>query len=67
MIEIRLDDQARQLPAGTTLAALLESLERPPASVATALNGNFIPRERRAATVLGAGDQVLLFKPIVGG
>lgn len=67
MIEIRLDDEARQLPAGTTLAALLESLERPPASVATALNGSFIPRDRRAATVLGAGDQVLLFKPIVGG
>jgi len=66
-ITIHLDEQTLQLPAGTTLAALLERLQRPPESVATALNGFFVPREARPGTVLGHGDQVLLFKPIVGG
>ena len=66
-IALYLDDQPLQLPAGTTLATLLERQQLAPDSVATALNGLFVPREARASTVLGHGDQVLLFKPIVGG
>jgi sulfur carrier protein len=66
-ITIHLDEQALQVRAGTTLAQLLEQLQHAPASVGTALNGLFVPREARPDTVLGHGDQVLLFKPIVGG
>jgi len=67
MITIHLDDQALSLPEGSTLDQLLIQQQRPPESVATALNGQFVAREARPGTVLHDGDQVLLFKPIVGG
>ncbi len=67
MITIHLDDQALQLPAGSTLADLLALQQRAPESVATARNGQFIAREARPDTMLADGDQILLFKPIVGG
>jgi sulfur carrier protein len=66
-ITIHFDEHPLQVPAGTTLAALLERQQRAPESVATAVNGLFVPRDARPGTVLGHGDQILLFKPIVGG
>ena len=64
---IYLDDEAISLPAGLNLDALLAQLQRAPASVATARNGEFVAREARADTLLVDGDRILLFKPIVGG
>lgn len=66
-ITVRLDDRAVAMPAGATLAQLLELERREAAAVVTALNGRFIPRDARAGTVLGDGDLVLFFQPIVGG
>ena len=66
-IELRLDDRPHRVPAGTTLAGLVERLGYRPADVASAVNGAFVPRAARAARELAAGDAVLLFKPIVGG
>ncbi|MGN6830056.1 sulfur carrier protein ThiS [Paucibacter sp. M5-1] len=67
MITIHLDEQALQLPPGSTLAELLVRQQRAPESVATARNGEFVAREARPGTVLSDGDRILLFKPIVGG
>lgn len=59
------------LPAGSTLADAVERLfagtDRAPATVATAVNGSFVPREARAGHVLTDGDAVLCFSPITGG
>ncbi|MBB3197259.1 sulfur carrier protein ThiS [Roseateles terrae] len=66
-ITIRLDDRPLQVPAGSHLSDLLAREALVPTSVATALNGRFVPRAARAATPLSDGDQVLLFQPIVGG
>ena len=66
-IEVRLDQQPQRLPAGTTLAQLVERLGHAPAAVGTALNGRFVPRAERPAHALADGDAVLLFQPIVGG
>jgi len=66
-IQILIDEQPRELPAGSNLAELLALLQREPRSVATAVNGRFVAREARPATMLAEGDQVLLFQPIVGG
>lgn len=52
---------------GLQMAQLLEGLGTPPGSVATALNGHFVPRERRAHTLLQPGDVLTVFQPIVGG
>lgn len=66
-ITIHLDEKPLPLPTGSTLADLLDQLQRAPDSVATALNGQFVARDARPDTVLNDGDQVLIFRPIVGG
>jgi len=66
-IELLLDGTPQRLAAGTTLAALVESLGHAPDAVGTAVNGAFVARAARDARVLQAGDAVFLFKPIVGG
>ncbi len=66
-ITVLLDEQPLRLSAGSSLAQLLEQLRRPPESVATALNGRFVPRQARPGTRLADGDQVLFFHPITGG
>lgn len=38
-----------------------------PESLATALNGQFVPRSQRATTALRAGDHIQTFQPITGG
>ncbi|WP_310386875.1 sulfur carrier protein ThiS [Roseateles sp.] len=66
-INVSLDGQLQQVKPATPLAELLSALSLAPESVATALNGQFVAREARAQALLKDGDQVLLFKPIVGG
>ena len=51
----------------TTLDALLKRLGQPADGVATAVNGEFVPRAQRADRRLGAGDAITCFAPIVGG
>jgi sulfur carrier protein len=67
LITVQLDGRPHALPSGSTLAALIASLGHAPEAVGSAVNGLFVPRGRRAACVLQAGDAVLLFQPIVGG
>lgn len=50
-----------------TLAALVASLGFAEAQVATALNGAFVARGQRAATLLGDGDKVEIVAPRQGG
>ena len=52
---------------GLSLAELLTCLGEPANEVATALNGEFIARERRDCVRLVAGDRLTFFKAIVGG
>lgn len=66
-ITVRLDDRAVAMPAGATLAQLIELERREADAVATALNGRFVARDARAGTALNDGDVVLFFQPIVGG
>jgi len=53
--------------ATATLAALVESLGFAESAVATAHNGAFVPRGRRSATELTAGDRVEIVAPRQGG
>lgn len=64
---IRLDGAPCMLARGTSLATLVHELGHAPASVGTAVNGSFVARAQRDGRVLQAGDEVLLFQPIVGG
>ena len=57
--------------AQTTTAATLYdwvlSQGATPESLATAVNGNFVPRSQRAQCLLADGDTILTFQPIQGG
>ena len=50
-----------------TLADLVAELGEPPQSLATAVNGEFVPRSARATVQLRDGDAVFTFQPITGG
>jgi sulfur carrier protein len=50
-----------------TLADLIASLGFAEAAVATARNGDFVPRGARAATTLAPGDKIEIVSPRQGG
>ena len=50
-----------------TVAAVLEALEYEDATVATALNGEFVPKRARDATPLKDGDRIEILAPRQGG
>lgn len=54
-------------PEGLTLAQLLDEQGLEADTIATAVNGAFVPRTLRATTPLQPGDTVLTFQAIVGG
>lgn len=51
----------------TTLHDWVLTQDATPESLATAVNGQFVPRTERAATVLRPGDHIVTFQPIEGG
>ncbi|MEJ1992098.1 MAG: sulfur carrier protein ThiS [Maritimibacter sp.] len=53
--------------AAQTLAAALEELGFTSPAIATALNGQFVPRPARAATALHDGDRLEVLAPMQGG
>jgi sulfur carrier protein len=65
-IGIRLNGEPTETDA-RTLAELVASQGYSEAAVATALNGDFVPRHARAATVLADGDKVEIVAPRQGG
>ena len=67
MINITVNGEKRQMPAGSTLADALASHEQPATSFASALNGEFVARDARASTPLADGDAVFTFQAITGG
>lgn len=64
---LNFNDQTLPCPEGLTLAALLDAQGVDAAAVATAVNGEFVPRSQRDTTLLQPGDTVLTFQAIVGG
>jgi sulfur carrier protein len=50
-----------------TLAAVLAELEMEGATVATALNGTFVPARRRSEQPVEAGDAIEIVAPRQGG
>lgn len=49
------------------LAAALTELGYTDATVATAVNGSFVPAVNRASTALAEGDQLEILAPMQGG
>ena len=66
-LQVSLNGETLALPAGSTLDALLQARDLDPMTHATAVNGQFVPRDARAAHALQDGDTVMCFQAIVGG
>jgi sulfur carrier protein len=66
-ITITLNGEAREMPAGSTLADALAPGGLPATSFASAVNGEFVARDARASTLLSDGDAVFTFQAITGG
>ena len=66
-INITVNGEKRQAPAGSTLADVLAAGGQPAASFASAVNGEFVARDARASTALSDGDVVFTFQAITGG
>jgi sulfur carrier protein len=66
-MDILVNGQTQRVEAGATLAQLVASLGVAPEALATAVNGEFVPRDARAQHPLREGDAVFTFQPITGG
>ena len=64
---ITVNGEPRSIDAGATLADLVAALGTTPQVLATAVNGEFVPRAVRASVQLREGDAVFTFQPITGG
>lgn len=65
--QITVNGEPRRIEQATTLADLVAALGQPPTALATAVNGEFVPRSERAGVLLRDGDAVFTFQPITGG
>ena len=65
-MRIVVNGETRDIEAAT-LAAALVALDYAEATVATALNGEFVPQRARDATPLQNGDRIEILAPRQGG
>ena len=66
-MQIQLNGQAREIAAGTPLAALLEAAGYAGRKVAVEVNLEVVPRSQHASHVLAEGDRVEIIHAIGGG
>jgi sulfur carrier protein len=66
-LEIELNGEPREVPAGTTVASLLADLGMQPRYLAVERNQELIPRADHANCVLEAGDRLEIVTLVGGG
>ncbi|MET9699174.1 sulfur carrier protein ThiS [Streptomyces sp. NPDC006529] len=64
---ISVNGEPREIPAGTTLDAVVATLTAAPKGVAAALNETVVPRGQWAATAVDHGDRVEVLTAVQGG
>lgn len=65
-MKLIINGEEQQIEAGT-LSALLTALDYEGDWLATALNGDLVPRTERAQTALNDGDRIEILAPKQGG
>jgi sulfur carrier protein len=66
-ILITVNGESQSIPSDTNLADVIANAQLVAEAVATAVNGEFVPRNDRASRELLAGDAVFTFQAITGG
>lgn len=64
---ITVNGESQSIPLGTSLADIIAHAQLAAEAVATAVNGEFVPRNDRASRELLDGDAVFTFQAITGG
>jgi sulfur carrier protein len=67
MTTVTLNGEPREIGSGATLADLIATVAEQPQALATAVNGEFVPRDARPQLQLRDGDAVFTFQAITGG
>jgi sulfur carrier protein len=65
-MQVVINQQPHQLPAGATVADAVAALQ-PIGPFAAAVNLRFVPRAQYASTPLAEGDQIEIIAPVTGG
>jgi sulfur carrier protein len=66
-VEVTVNGQPREIPAGTTLGHLVATVTELTTGVAAAVNGEVVPHRSWAGTLLGDGDRVEVVTAVQGG
>lgn len=66
-IHIQLNGESREVPEGSSVAELVESIGLAPGHVAVELNRELVPRDRRPLIRLQEGDAIELVTLVGGG
>jgi len=66
-IDVVINGQPRQLPDGTTVAAMIGELGLAGKPVAVERNREVVPRAQHATTVLASGDRIEVVAFVGGG
>jgi len=66
-MRISVNGEARDVPSGTTVAALLELLAVPRQATAVEVNREIVPRSQHADRALAEGDAVEIVTLVGGG
>lgn len=66
-MQIQLNGEAMELPAGSTVAALIEKLALAGKRLAVEVNEDIVPRSQHPEFILNDGDRVEVVHAIGGG
>lgn len=66
-ITVRVNGDAVSLPAGATVATVIDQLDLPTQGIAVAVDGEMVPCGRWAQHAVGAGDQLEVVTAVQGG
>ena len=67
VLHVTVNEEAREVPAGTTLAGLVERLALAPERLAVEHNGRVVPRADWTRVELSEGDRVEIVHFVGGG
>jgi sulfur carrier protein len=67
VVDVRVNGELRQVPDGSTVADLIESLGFGSRQVVVERNGEAVERARFAEVSLGPGDAVEVVRAVAGG
>ena len=66
-VRVRINGQDRDVPAGSTIAGLLEELDTTPQRVAVEVNRELVTRRLYGRTMLDEGDTIEIVTLVGGG